>query len=275
MATQFLPVKFKDLDIKELRNRGAKVEDFTTLIDRDTIVTINGEVVIVYIQRVEEDMSEMVEALRKIKYATSSRTNGLITTSRIFGYAPRNLLRNHPCRAVSLTSEQPEESAVVKKYAEVASKYYKLNNPALAEKHQAMTDDNVKENYKIGASMFTSGIVNHNNPLRYHFDAGNYNDVWSAMFAFKKNIEGGFLSMPELDIGFKCGDCSLILFDGQSILHGVTPITKTSEDAVRFTVVYYSLKQMWSCDAPGDEIQRMRMKRAEIELKKKGNKKSE
>jgi len=62
------------------------------------------------------------------------------------------------------------------------------------------------------------------------------------------------------------------LFDGQSILHGVTPITKTSEDAVRFTVVYYSLKQMWSCESPGDEIQRMRMKRAEIEIKKKINK---
>jgi hypothetical protein len=272
MAIRFLPVNFKELDIKELRNRGAKAEDFKTLIDEDTVVTHNGKIIIVYIKRVDEDMSPMVEALNNIKYSTSSRTNGLITTSRIFGYAPRNLLRNHPCRAVSLASEQPDEHSVVKKYADVASKYYRLHNPELAEKHLAMTDENVKDNYRIGSSMFTSGIVNHNNPLRYHFDAGNYKEVWSAMFAFKKNIEGGFLSMPELDIGFKCSDSSLLLFDGQSILHGVTPITKTSEDAVRYTVVYYSLKQMWSCESPGDEIQRMRMKRAEIEIKKKINK---
>jgi hypothetical protein len=272
MAIRFLPVNFKELDTKELRNRGAKADDFKTLIDEDVVVTHNGKIIIVYIKRVDEDMSSMVEALNNIKYSKSSRTNGLITTSRIFGYAPRNLLRNHPCRSVSLATEQPDEHSVVKKYADVASKYYRLHNPELAEKHLAMTDENVKDNYRIGNTMFTSGIVNHNNPLRYHFDTGNYKEVWSAMFAFKKNIEGGYLSMPELDIGFKCTDSSLLLFDGQSIIHGVTPITKTSEDAVRYTVVYYSLKQMWSCDSPGDEIQRMRMKRAEIEIKKKLNK---
>ena len=120
--------------------------------------------------------------------------------------------------------------------------------------------------------MFTSGIVNHNNPLKYHFDSGNYNGVWSAMFAFKRDIEGGHLACPEIDVAFKCSNFSLVMFDGQSILHGVTPIKKMKPDAVRYTVVYYSLKAMWSCDSPSDELERMRSKRQEIELSRKMNK---
>jgi hypothetical protein len=42
--------------------------------------------------------------------------------------------------------------------------------------------------------------------------------------------------------------------------------------AVRYTIVYYSLKSMWSCETPKGEIERMRNKRLEIELSRRSKK---
>lgn len=269
MAIKSIHAKFREINLKDYKERSAKPEDGSKLIDEDTIVYLGDQIVLVYIAKVDEDMREFVEALGRVNYSKNYRSNGLLTTSRIFGYAPRNVVRNHPCRAASIAAEQPNESDIVQRFAEVAAKYYHAYNPSLAETHTQLTDEKVLEGYRIGKSMFTSGIINHNNPLKYHFDAGNYKNVWSAMFAFKKNIEGGYLALPELDLCLKCTHGSLTLFDGQSYLHGVTPIRKLSEDAVRYTVVFYSLQQMWNCETPKDEISRIRAKRAEVELKKR------
>lgn len=269
MAIRSIHAKFREINLKDYKERSARPEDCSMLIDEDVIVYLGGQVVLVYISKVDEDMREFVEALGRVNYSKSYRSNGLLTTSRIFGYAPRNVVRNHPCRAASLAAEQPNESDIVQRFAEVAAKYYRQHNASLAETHTQLTEENVLSEYRIGKSMFTSGIINHNNPLKYHFDAGNYKNVWSAMFAFKKNIEGGYLAMPELDMCLKCTHGSLTLFDGQAYLHGVTPIRKLSEDAVRYTVVFYSLQQMWNCEMPKDEISRIRAKRAEVELKKR------
>lgn len=268
MAMQYLSVKLKELDIAAWQHRRAEEQDASTLIDEDTCIMLGDTVVLVYIARVDADMSRMMAALKRIPYVTARRQNGLYSTSKIFGYAPRAGIRNKPCRAAVLAAEAPTEHDVIEKGAEVACKYYEEHNPAMARQHLAMTLEKVRPEYRIRNTMYTSGIVNNNNPLRYHFDAGNYQGVWSAMFSFKHDIGGGYLSVPELDIKLACNDCSLTMFDGQSLLHGVTPIRKQSASAVRYTVVYYSLKQMWSCDAPADELTRIRMKRAETERKR-------
>jgi len=269
MKFKTVEATWRDIDPKSFRGRTADVSDCTTLIEDSTVVTLNGQVLIVYISNLDEDLSVFQDVLDKVKMSKNFRSNGTVTTSNIFGYAPRNHVRNHPCRAVTLAASQPTEHDVVKKYASIAKKYYHMFNPSMAEKHQQMTDENVLSDYRINDTMFTSGIINHNNPLKYHFDAGNYSDVWSCMFAFKKDIEGGYLSCPEINMSFKCGNCSLTMFDGQSLIHGVTPIKKLKEDAVRYTVVYYSLKQMWNCVETKDEVSRLRELRSSIELKNK------
>ena len=88
------------------------------------------------------------------------------------------------------------------------------------------------------------------------------------MFGFKQGISGGYLAVPEVGLGFEIGDRSLLLFDGQGLLHGVTPITKRSENAKRYSIVYYSLQQMWNCEAIGVELDRLRNKRTEIERRR-------
>jgi hypothetical protein len=262
---QFLNAQLKSLDCKEFQKHHAKESDCSILINQDTTVLLNGKPLVVYIANLPKATDELFDALTKIKYETNTRTNGLVTSSKIFGYAPRNAIRQQACRAAAIAYQHPRESEVLKEFAKVAADQYRATNEQLAGRHMALTDEKVKPSYRMAGSMFTSGIVNHNNPLKYHFDSGNYVGVWSAMFAFKRGIEGGHLSCPEIDMAFECGNGSLTMFDGQSILHGVTPIIKKRPDSVRYTVVYYSLKQIWACESNEDEIDRMRNSRMKTE----------
>lgn len=269
---RFLNVNKRTIDLKEFRHRSAAVSDCSNLVDEDTTIFLDGKPIVVYIANVAKDARLLFDSLKQIKYNTSTRTSGLVTSSRIFGYSPRNGVRNSPCRSTSLAIESPAQNKILKRFAKVAADYYNRTNQELADLHQKLTDEKVLPIYKMDGSMFTSGIVNQNNPLKYHFDSGNYKGVWSAMFAFKRDIEGGYLACPEFDTALKCSNQSLAMFDGQAILHGVTPIKKMKPDAVRFTVVYYSLKAMWSCESPRNEVERMRSKRQGIELSRKTNK---
>ena len=262
---QFLNAQLKSLDCKELRKHHAKEGDCSILVKEDTTVLLNGKPIVVYVANLPKATDELFDALIKIKYEANTRTNGLVTSSKIFGYAPRNAIRQRACRAAAIAYQHPRESDVLKDFAKVASDQYHATNEQLATRHMALTEQNVKPSYRMAGSMFTSGIVNHNNPLKYHFDSGNYVGVWSAMFAFKRDVDGGRLACPEIDIAFECANRSLTMFDGQSILHGVTPIIKKRPDSVRYTVVYYSLKQMWSCESNQNEIERMREMRMKIE----------
>ena len=264
---QSLNLQLKKIELSEYRKRGAVESDFSRLITESTEVYIDGRLAIVYVAPVQENLSVLREALQEIKYSTSTRTSGLQTTSRIFGYAPRNELRNHPCRLVSLATEFPKHHATIENAAQIASKYYWLSNPDLAGSHMQMSEEKLEGQYVLAGTMFTSGIVNENNPLQYHYDSGNYNGVYSAMFGFKQGVRGGYLSVPQLDVGFEIADSSLLLFDGQGLLHGVTPIKKLRKDAKRYSIVYYSLKQMWNCDTPGEELERIRNRRTQIERK--------
>jgi len=116
---------------------------------------------------------------------------------------------------------------------------------------------------------FTSGIVNKNNPLKYHHDSGNFKNVLSNMIVLKRGVKGGRLSCPEYDIKFECDDNCVVIFDGAQILHGVTPIIKPEgEETYRYSVVYYSLEQMWKCDSVNEEVKRIRKVKKEREFKR-------
>ncbi len=91
------------------------------------------------------------------------------------------------------------------------------------------------------------------------------NEVYSCMIVFKGGIGGGYLSVPEYGVGFQLPNNSLFLFDGQGILHGVTPIRRQNDLAYRFSVVYYSLKRMWACLEVDEELARVRTKKTQRE----------
>lgn len=163
--------------------------------------------------------------------------------------------------------EHPSEHAAICNAAPAINAQYQKFFPEVHKQHREVAKK-VREQWMIPGSVFTSGIVNYNNPLQYHFDAGNFSQVCSAMVAFRHKTKGGHLACPELGVAFEIADRSLILFDGQKLLHGVTPIKRLSEGAFRFTIVYYSLKQMWNCETVQGEVDALRERRTKTEQRR-------
>lgn len=275
----------KEVDYRDFIKRTALEKDFDILIKEPCICTEDGKIKVIF-DIVDIDTSQVLQDLKRIQYVEGKRLRGLTSRSRIFGFRPRMPLRGDYCSSTSLAKEAPDIHARVCNLAVQIEKYYEKYNPEGYEAHKKQTDDKIKDIWKLNQkSIFTSGIINKNNPLKYHFDAGNFNNVYSLMIVFKEGVEGGYLSLPEYGVGFELRNNSIIMFDGQDILHGVTPITYTTKDSHRFSIVYYSLKQMWKCLGITDELARVRNKKTEREkirqnmpeahrnmlLKRKGN----
>lgn len=263
-----LRLKKKDLNLKDFVKRTALEEDASVLIEKPTIVLdeANGETKIIY-DNLDFDTSEIVRALRGITYHEGQRSRGLTSRSRIFGYRPRLEMRGDFCSSTSMAREYPNEHALVTDLALRLESYYEKYHQAGYLRHKGLAEEKVKPNYRIsdGKSIFTSGIINKNNPLKYHYDTGNFNNVYSCMVVFKNDVEGGALAIPEYGVRFKLPNNSIFLFDGQSILHGVTPIKFSCADSYRYSIVYYSLKRMWQCLEIDDELARVRMRKTQRE----------
>ena len=273
---QNLRLKKRKIDLRQFVQRRAQDEDCPEIL-KDEFKLIDdhtGKIVALYCKPQNEDavFDVLFNACVKTKFQETYRTSGLKTTSRIFGYNPRNAIRKDFCSIASYAMEQPDLHARVIACGALAAKYYALHNPELYDAHLATTKSKVVSDFKFADVPFTSGIINDNNPLCYHFDSGNFKDVWSAMIVLKRDIRGGHLSMPEYGVSCEVSDKSIFYFDGQNILHGVTPIIKNRPDARRFSIVYYSLRAMWNCSPLNEEIARARMKREQIELKRRKTK---
>lgn len=262
-----IPLTNKNLDYRKFVKRSAEESDYDTLIRESCIGTENGEIKFVY-QELDFDCSDLIEALKRIEYTESKRTDGLVTRSRVFGFKPRNTMRGDYCKGSSLAYDFPAEHSLVCNYARQIEGLYRSAHPEGYKQHREKAET-VKPSYRIGSeSIFTSGIINKNNPLKYHFDTGNFKAVYSCMLVFKQDIKGGFLALPEYGVGIELKHNSIFMFDGQSIMHGVTPISYKHPNAYRFSVVYYSLQQLWKCLEIDDELARIRNLKRQRELKR-------
>jgi len=268
MKTILLEPK-QNFNHKNFIRRTAVESDYSTLIKEDcTLVDrASGLLLGVYLT-MPKHSTELLKALMTIKYDKNKRLAGLITKSRIFGYKPREKIRNDFCTSTQLAKESPKEHEIICNYAKVITKIYKKNCGEIYDEHAAITNEKLLPEWTIKGTPFSSGIVNKNNALHYHFDSGNFKDVYSNMVAFKSNTKGGHLSLPQYDIGLEIANNSLLLFDGQKILHGVTPFKLLSENAYRYSIVYYSLQQMWKCEPLNEELARIKNVRTDLEKRR-------
>jgi hypothetical protein len=257
------------IDLKEYVKRSALETDYTNLIKEDTLVCVSGKPAILY-KKLDWDFQQLRQVVRSVEYQTTTRSSGLKTTSRVFGYQPRIPMRRDFCTATTLLQNQHSASEIIAEYGERIALIYREFFPDIFSHHKDWTDSKVRDEWKIKNTPFTSGIINKNNPLKYHFDAGNIKGVCSCMIGLKRSVAGGYLSVPELGLGFEISDQSLTIFDGQSLLHGVTPIQKMSGDAYRFTMVYYALHQMWKCEPLTEELARIREVKTNRERRRAG-----
>lgn len=266
---KILDAKKTDIDLKEYVKRSAQESDYKTLITEDTLIRIDGKPAILYM-RLGWDFEPLKNIVRSIKYDTGVRALGLKSTSRVFGYQPRIALRRDFCTATTLAHKTPTKNRVVCDYGKEIVPIYREHFPEIFDSHTKWVGNKIKDEWKIQETPFTSGIINKNNPLKYHFDAGNIKNVCSCMLALKRSCGGGFLSLPELGLGLEIADRSLTIFDGQALLHGVTPIKKLADNSERYTIVYYTLHQMWKCETVTEELARIRKLKMERERKRAG-----
>lgn len=226
-------------------------------IEGNAEIVMDGKPVIT--QRIlTRNLGNLKDALGRISYKRTFRSRGLPSTSRVFGYLPRLTIRRDFCTASAMAVENPREHSVICNQARLIDPYYRKANPAGYKRHKAMVEEMVLPDWRLPGSVFTSGIANHNNPLRYHYDAGNFKGVWSAMLVAREGVDGGGLAIPELGLCFAVPDNSLLMFNGQELLHGVTPIEGTDSGGHRYSVVFYSFEQMWRCDPLSQELDRIR-----------------
>lgn len=256
------------VDIDALQKRSALEGDTAILVDKPTIFTEGGAPIIIYGKLEPKFVEPLRNAVRRIKYNTSARTGGLVSTSRTFGYLPRIALRRDFCTQCSLANESPQEHQIICEFGRKIGEIYQQEMPEHYARQLSTLQNEVRSDWIIPGTPFTSGIVNWNNEIKYHHDAGNYKDVSSCMLVFHKLMEGGNLSIPEINIRIKLADASFIIFDGQSILHGVTPIKLLNRNGYRYTIVYYALKSMRNCLDPESEVERFRKVRRKREKRR-------
>lgn len=260
----------KPIDQKEYIKRSARDTDYSNLITESTIITDeNNRIAIVYLV-IPEIPDFFTRVLTSIEYHKNRRIAGLTTEGAIFGYMPREQIRKDYCSSTALAVRDPSAHKAICNFGKFLTKLYKQHAPEVFQQHSKIMKDSVLEEWSIPETPFTSGIINKNNQLKYHKDAGNFNKVYSNMVCFKKGCKGGYLSIPEFDIGLDIANKSILLFDGQDIVHGVTPFRLATQypKSYRFTIVYYSLKQMWQCKPITEELDRIRTKKTEREIKR-------
>jgi len=268
MKTLLLTRK-ENFKYKDFVKRTALDSDYSTLvkesvkmIDKDT-----GALIGVYFV-MNETPVKLLHALMSINYTTNKRLAGLITHSRIFGFKNREKIRNDFCSSTMLSREDPKNHKIICDFALELTNYYKKYCAEVYQLHANITKEKILPEWTIGGTPFSSGIVNKNNALHYHHDSGNFKNVYSNMVAFRSNVKGGHLAIPEYNIGLEIANNSILLFDGQKILHGVTPFKLMSKHAYRYSIVYYTLQQMWKCEPITKELARIKTERTTLERKR-------
>lgn len=253
-----LDLQFKEIDYDKFRKRSAALQDVKTFIWEDTIIYVDGVPVVLYASLKDFDTSALRWAVQSMKINKGKRSRGLQSESSVFGYSPRVPMRQDYCRISEMAKKYPKQHYIITNFINQVVELYQKYFPDVYAKHQEVVSEKILEEYKIGNTPFTSGVVNRNNQLKYHFDYGNFEGMLSNMVVFKKGVDGGHLCIPALDIALEVGDNTITIFNGQDILHGVSDINFYKEGAYRYSVVYYSLEQMWKCEPLDDEVLRLR-----------------
>ena len=260
-----LDIERKEIDKKDFVRRTAKLSDVSKHINEDVVIYEDNEPVLLY-RTLPKKPTDVRWAVKNIKYNKSKRTHGLVNTSAVFGYNPRQENKHDYCSSTAMGVHYPKQHFVISRYAKEVAKFYHEFFPRIYNEHKERVKKEVKKEWRIFDSVFTSGIVNKNNQLKYHYDSGNFKNVFSNMIVFKGDVMGGHLVIPELDISLEVGDNSLTIFDGQDYLHGVSPIEYLHKESYRYSVVYYSLERMWECQTIDEEITRIRSKKMQREI---------
>ena len=247
----------------------AEVGDLKPLPLGVTVIGPAGAPILRYeaLDTVHEEAAEgLREALGTVRFSVTSRSVGLKSKSRTFGYLPRIEFRQDYCHVCALHYENVRAHGLLCEFSANMDEQFRGRFPVQRAKQYATVTSQVLPNWRLGDTSWTTGIVNYDTPLHYHKDAGNYDGAWSCMLTLKHETDGGHLAIPEIGYYVPLDDKSVLMFPGGTLWHGVTPIKKR-KGGHRYTVVYYCLKKLRLCKTPEEELEGIKQRATERERK--------
>lgn len=239
------------------------IDDDAVIVDADT-----GHVVAVQIVRHRHLADLIGRALRGVRFdspvttrgtsTNEARLSGIVVVHRTFGYAPPvPLRRRYSCSRCRFDREHPSVMTRIETLCRVAERDFRVHAPEVYDETAEHVRDLIPDAWRITGTPWTSGIINSSAALPYHRDSGNVRGSWSAMLAAKRHVSGGLLHLADFNAWLAVPNGSISIFDGQSVLHGVTPFRLTRPDGYRYTLVTYAKSEMRHCSPdPADEARR-------------------
>jgi hypothetical protein len=192
------------------------------------------------------------------KINNSGRLSGLRVSHRVFGYTqPAPMRQRYGCATSSFNLDHPDVYADVEQFCLLAEWVFRTFAPDVHEHTGTVTRKAIPDAWRIAGTLWTSGIINNTAALPMHKDSSNVKGSWSAMLGCRRQMGGGLLYLADYDCYLSIPHGSISIFDGQSVVHGVTPMEPRGPQASRYTLVSYSKTAMCRC-APkrGDEVRR-------------------
>jgi len=250
------------------------VDDNAMIVDEDL-----DEVVAIHVVDHKHLASAFAQHLRHIEWmgqgalhgkGQEGRLSGIVVTHRTFGFTPPSPLRRRwGCGRSTFDAKYPEAARLAYDFTVEAEQVIKRWAPGPYAHTIEAVNKVIPQAWRIENTPWTSGIINNTAALPYHRDSGNIKGSWSAMLGARHGIEGGLLHLLDYDVYLSIPHGSISVFDGQSVLHGVTPLHRTHHDAWRYTVVCYSKKGLRECcPDPAGEAKRAQLKATEMEQRR-------
>jgi len=185
------------------------------------------------------------------------RLSGIVSAHQTFGnVAPMKLRRRFGCATTRFSREHPRLDRALTTLGHVAWEAFAATLPEQAEQHEALVRARILDDWLMDGLPYTSGIINNSAALPYHCDASNIVGTWSLMICLRRGVEGGALHLAEWGTWLSVPDRSVIVFDGQAHLHGVTPMRRADRYGYRYTIVFYAKAGCAGCGPRADEARR-------------------
>jgi len=211
-------------------------------------------------------VSRLRTTLRGYRYASVTRNANYSTKSTTFGFSPRAAInRREGCQASAYARDEAARERVLDETAGVLQTMMADVDSSIVKRDRE-TLNVIERDWFIGdQELWTSGVINQSSQLPYHRDSFNF-PTWSAMPVLRRAMDGGHLHIPEYDAVIACRDGYAVFFPGHDLVHGVTPMRPRTQDAYRYSVVYYALRGMKDCHTAAEETAYARRRRTEREI---------
>ena len=231
---------------------GARIiEGSVAIVDQGT-----GQVVAVHVVTGRGLASEIAQALRYVhwedagftKATTAGRLSGIAVAHNTFGFsAPVPMRRRYGCSRSQFNMRYPKAWELIQRFTLMAEDVFRVHASEVHDSTAGKVRDTIPPAWLIAGTPWTGGIINRTAALPYHVDKSNVRGSWSAMLVCRRDVSGGLLHLADYDTYLAVPHGSITIFDGQSVVHGVTPLRIDRPGGFRYSLVSYAKNEMKQC----------------------------